>query len=285
MNKSITWRFTIKKLFTLMLALTILMSCFSTTIPLSASEQDSEPELITAPRDELFPAPPYRRDYRPGYVLVGFKEAYTGSFSNEQFPGLDVVEVIDYKLSAYESWSAEPNADQFNQDALNWLRDSAGLDYGIKLAQETKENVWEAIQILANNPIVAYAMPCFIIEHAAIPPDDTYYDSLWGMHKIQAEEAWYITTGNDPEDPMAAPPVQVGILDTGIDNSHPDLKDNIDKLKAYNVMAGNSDDIMDYDGRGTHVAGIVGAVGNNDMRCSRCKLECFVGADKTSHCK
>ena len=43
------------------------------------------------------------RDFEPGSVLVGFKEPYKGSFSSEEFPGLNVTEAIDLKLRLYES--------------------------------------------------------------------------------------------------------------------------------------------------------------------------------------
>ena len=80
------------------------------------------------------------------------------------------------------------------------------------------------------------------------------------MAKIQAPQAWDITTGSHS--------VLVGVLDTGFDYAHPDLSANIDRSLGYYPAQntyGNAADIMDYDGHGTHVAGTVGAVGYNGI--------------------
>ena len=74
------------------------------------------------------------------------------------------------------------------------------------------------------------------------------------MEKIQAPEAWYITQGCHS--------VKVGVADTGIDHTHPYLQDNVDLSLAVNLPHTNRD-AMDYDGRGTQVAGIIGAKDGN----------------------
>lgn len=74
----------------------------------------------------------------------------------------------------------------------------------------------------------------------------------WNIKKINADQAWGTTSGTG---------VKVGILDTGIDSSHPDLKGRI---------AGGIDTIrnrswIDNNGHGTHVGGIVAAAANNGI--------------------
>lgn len=73
----------------------------------------------------------------------------------------------------------------------------------------------------------------------------------WGVQRVQAPKVWEITEGNA---------VRVGIIDTGIDGKHPDLKANVKGgVNTYNATSPLSDE----NGHGTHVAGTVAAVNNS----------------------
>jgi len=144
----------------------------------------------------------------------------------------------------------------------------------------------EAVKALLKNRAVLYAEPNYIRYPDAIP-DDPSFGSLWGMNNtgqtggtpdadIDAPEAWDIATGSDQ--------VVVGVIDTGIDLEHEDLAANL--WTNPGEIAGNNidddgngyvDDIHGWDfysndsnpddtntcKHGTHVAGTIGAVGNN----------------------
>lgn len=69
-------------------------------------------------------------------------------------------------------------------------------------------------------------------------------------------ETWDVFPGNS---------VKVGVLDTGIDATHPDLRDNVDADLGWNCAKKANVDTMDYHSHGTHVAGIIGAKGNNSI--------------------
>lgn len=79
-----------------------------------------------------------------------------------------------------------------------------------------------------------------------------YPPGLWGLKATGALHAWRAAEkGQD---------VVVAVIDTGVDRRHPDLRGQI--LEGYNVIEGNRD-VADRLGHGTHVAGIIAALGNN----------------------
>ncbi len=100
-------------------------------------------------------------------------------------------------------------------------------------------------------------------------PNDTHWSDLWGMAKIQAPAAWDTLT--------SASSVIVGILDSGVNYNHEDLAANMWRNTKQGSVAGftgdlhgascvdgvKSGDPMDDAGHGTHIAGTIGAVGNN----------------------
>lgn len=73
----------------------------------------------------------------------------------------------------------------------------------------------------------------------------------WGISKINAISAWGIAS--------TGPRVKIGVIDTGIDLTHPDLKANI--KGGVNTISSRKS-YADDNGHGTHVAGIIGALHN-----------------------
>jgi subtilisin family serine protease len=119
---------------------------------------------------------------------------------------------------------------------------------------------------------------------ADMVPNDPDWARQWGLHNtgqtggtpdvdIDAPEAWELSTGVG---------VPVGVLDTGVDMTHPDLAGNVwtnpDELPSNGVDDDNNgyvDDVHGWDfrngdadpsddnGHGTHVASIIAAVTHN----------------------
>jgi subtilisin family serine protease len=143
----------------------------------------------------------------------------------------------------------------------------------------------EAIAKYLNDPAVRYAEPNYVY-HSTLEPDDPKYTdgTLWGLKNtgqtvgtqagtadadIDAELAWATTTGSSD--------VVVGVVDTGITYTHPDLAANIWSAPAgwtingcapgthgYRKTGGTAScDPADDHYHGTHVAGTIGAKGNN----------------------
>jgi thermitase len=169
--------------------------------------------------------------------------------------------------------------------------------YLVKLADEQTA---EFLGAAASNPAFEYAEPNYIVKAlgekdapAEVTPNDADFGKLWGMKNvgqkdsegttgkvgsdIGATKAWAITTGNKD--------VTVAIIDTGVDYTHPDLKDNIfrneaecskgdngidddangfvDDCHGWNFAGVSTNDPMDDNEHGTHVAGTIGGKGND----------------------
>jgi Subtilase family/Bacterial Ig domain len=87
--------------------------------------------------------------------------------------------------------------------------------------------------------------------HVAEAPNDTYYLAQWGLPRAGVPAAWGLSTGAG---------ITVGIVDTGVDATHPDLQGQL--LPGYDFL--NDDpDPKDDNGHGTRMSGIVGALCNN----------------------
>lgn len=82
---------------------------------------------------------------------------------------------------------------------------------------------------------------------------DPSFNKSWALPKIQAPFAWDIASGAG---------VTIAILDTGVDNTHPDLAANM--VPGWNVYDSNND-TNDVYGHGTKVAGTAAASANNGV--------------------
>ncbi len=156
-----------------------------------------------------------------------------------------------------------------------------------------------ATKLLLGLPQVRYVEPNHVVRTVETTPNDPSFNQLWGLSNtgqtggtadadVDAPEAWDVSTGSSD--------VVVGVTDTGVDFSHPDLAqqqwvnagENCGSTDPAAVCADRSD-AVDDDGNGyvddwrgwdfvsddnnpfddhrhgTHVAGTIGAVGDNGI--------------------
>ena len=158
------------------------------------------------------------------------------------------------------------------------------------LASLPSGRVAEARRRLERDPRVEYAEPNFVLRASNHgDPGDADFHQLWGLHNfgqpvsgvagtpdadIDALEAWQVSQGSSD--------VVVGVLDSGVDYTHPDLSSQIwtnpgedctgcrtngvdddgngyvDDWRGWD-FANDDNDPMDDNGHGTHVAGTIGA--------------------------
>ncbi len=143
---------------------------------------------------------------------------------------------------------------------------------GIVLIKSDAHDIAQLVALFQPGTEILHAGPNHVIRAAAIP-SDPLYSQQWGYQKISAPQAWDSGTGSRA--------IAVGVIDTGLDYTHPDLAPNVWSAPSsftvnvggiaitcpagshgFNAIA-NTCDPKDDHGHGTHVAGIIGAAGNN----------------------
>ena len=148
----------------------------------------------------------------------------------------------------------------------------------------------QLLAMLKADPNVETAEPNFIRRIAVNPPNDSHFSKLWGLQNTgQIVDGKWGTRGVDtnflPAWKLARPgggEVVVGVIDTGVNLSHPDLAANVwinpgeiagngidddgngylDDVHGYDFAVGTPQ-LSDSGDHGTHVAGTIAAVGKN----------------------
>ena len=199
-------------------------------------------------------------------------------------------------IIAFQPWVTTEEIDEFYQEYnLTQMED---LDPGapedsqaLVLAFVPADVTPNLVDTLERDVRVRYAEPNFILQIAK-EPNDPDWENLWALNNtgqtggtvdadIDALEGWDVTTGSST--------VVVAVIDTGVDYTHEDLADNmwanpgecpggvcekngvdddengyVDDFHGINTITDSGDPMDDY-GHGTHVAGTIGAVGDNDV--------------------
>lgn len=234
--------------------------CIYTLWGLPAFAQQAEP---TTPADHLIwqlpdtvtlteatPAPLFA----PGELLVGFHRDVVRSASLLGELAIEVADPLDLR-----------GLDGHNGDA-----GVEGYLLRVPVDQE-----WATLQALQQDPAVAFVQPNWLVfaadtqatsavaqpEKAFIVNDPFYSDKQWYLQRINASRAWALATAPDGF-AGGFSTIHVAVIDSGVDLDHPEFKGRLLEGKNYAVP---NTKIVDDCGHGTHVAGLIGAITNNQV--------------------
>jgi len=244
-------------------------------------------QLVALPgRPQIRPQLPPPSNYHPAHVLVRFAAGAT---------------------------PAQQQAAHTAAGALEVLSSSQNVP-GLVVVRVLPGGVPAAMASYGQQPFVQYSEPDLVVRGLETP-DDPMFGQLWGLLNvgqtvngdpgvpgadIHAAQAWDQWTGD--------PGFRIAVVDTGIDYLHPALAANIwtnpgeiagnglddegngwiDDVHGYDFQNDDGDPLDDHS-HGTHVAGTIGATGDDALgvvgvnwRCSLVALK-ILGADNAGN--
>ncbi|MFK5971078.1 MAG: S8 family peptidase [Candidatus Marithrix sp.] len=202
-----------------------------------------------------------------GQWFVGLKEGCTEKSTRRVRKKNNIQLLKRFSVINAELWQTNELSEEIEQGLIAVVEDSIGTVYldpkNPKLGQYPDLY-----------PCVDYIEPNYIVK-AQKTPNDVDFSLLWGLNKIQATKAWDINVSSND--------IVIAVIDTGVDYTHPDLVDNmwknLDEIPNNGIDDDNNgyiNDIYGYDFvnkdndpqddgiHGTHCAGTIAAIGNNN---------------------
>ena len=201
-------------------------------------------------------------------------------------------EVADHILLRFHDHMDHHHVQAFAEEWGFSLRQRLGSSqrYLLSFPLEHPDSILAYVDLVKDLPQVAVVDKDHIYYTLGTPPNDEFFPLQWGLHNtgqeiqdgvtgtagadIRAVDAWQIHTGSRQ--------VAVAVIDSGVDFTHPDLAANIwqnpgerisgsddngsgfiDDIRGWHFVRNNNNVRAIGSSHGTHVAGIIGAIGNN----------------------
>ncbi len=247
----------------------------------------------------------FAKNYADGEVIIKFKDSSISKFSN----GNNDIDnffkskknVLDYKKAIPKiKNSKNKRLSKFNKTSLNDEFDSI---YSVKIS--TNVDAKALAKELMKDSKVEWAEPRMKYKKHIIP-NDVCFSYQWYINSnstknINITDAWDITTGSEE--------IVIAVIDDGVNFSHEDINGNlwvnkdeipnngidddqngfIDDVNGWNFYDGDhgnnnvvpyinyaSNNLEDSDLHGTHVAGIISAIGNNSKGVAGITWKCKI---------
>lgn len=262
-----------------------------TSQPIDASETLDPLEIVQAPASGQYIVAVFAFEGSSNYVLRADTVSSSAAAKSEVVPEQVVVGLRDGHYKSAQSW-----VDAFNAKSGFGLEVSRTGGQGTVLLElgsskaladaakrvnpfapddaiTARSRVWAAAKMLMRDESVAFAEPNYIW-HPFATTNDPQAPLQWHYSNISLQQAWDVTTGD--------PDVVVAVIDTGV-SLHRDLAANLtndgyDTISLLDIAvdgdgpdpdASDPGDQNNPDGsssfHGTHVAGTVAAVSNNNL--------------------
>ncbi len=234
--------------------------------------------LVNSPSPSIVQAQEMAPLRKAGEILIKVRHDNTGSSAQFVSSGINnVSQQLGIKSMHQVFSTASHNSGQGQAIVPQDLQKSNELSQWFTVSLSADQDPEQVIKAYQNSGFVESAEPVYEYGIASTPNDQFFnetgtwnqaYSDQWGLQAMQMEKAWNVSRGSSD--------IIVAVIDTGLDYTHPDIIDNVwhntsgifDGLEnddmGWNFVDDNNN-IMDTHGHGTHVAGIIGAVGNNAM--------------------